>query len=271
MGKRRRIGLYGGTFDPVHVGHLQIARGVSKLFAFDETLFIPAHVAPHKRDQPPTSRLHRYAMLALATMNEPDFFVSPLELETPERPYTVESLTRLRREYGDGASLFFIMGADSWLDITTWREWQRVLGLAHTIVMTRPLYEIAVGHVTDKERGQIIDLRGARCEQVEHTLQANENEAGEMWAGGKVEEAGGERGFAKIFFTDAVQLNVSSTAIRRALSSETRTLNETESNAASSQSVANQSVPAAVADYIHKYELYKEQEHERKRRDARHD
>lgn len=263
MKERRRIGLYGGTFDPVHNAHLQIARRVGELFAFDETLFIPAHVAPHKRDQPPTSQLHRYAMLALATMGEPDFFVSPIELEAPERPYTVESLTALRRVYGAGASLFFIMGADSWLDITTWREWRRVLGLAHTIVMTRPEYEIEVGHVTDGEREQIVDLRGARREQVEQALLLNENEAREKATGG--DEAGGENGCAKIFFTDAVQLNVSSTAIRRAVSDGRQTENgSAESNAA-------RSVPAAVADYIHKYGLYKEQEHERKRRDARHD
>lgn len=252
MKERRRIGLYGGTFDPVHNGHLQIARRVSELFSFDETIFIPAHVAPHKRDEPPTGAFHRHAMLALATVNEPKFFVSRLELEAPERPFTVETLVKLHVDYGDTASLFFIMGADSWLDITTWREWQRVLGLAHTIVVTRPAYEIASGHVTERERAQIVDLRGAERERVEQSVRASEQEGGDLRM--------------KIFFTDAVLLDVSSTEIRSTLARETSARNESELSGA-----ADQLIPESVDAYIRKYGLYKEQEHERKRRNARHD
>src|SRR5205085_7019972 len=160
--QQRRVGLYGGTFDPVHAGHIAVARALLELFTLDEVLFIPAHVAPHKRSnaRQPAAPLHRYAMLVLATMAEPRLKVSTVELDAPERPYTVETLARLRTEFGAGGRLFFVMGAGSWRDITTWREWERLLALTEQIVMTRPGYTLATGHVTDEVQRRIVDLRG---------------------------------------------------------------------------------------------------------------
>ena len=88
------MALYGGTFDPVHVGHTALARRLLELFALDEVLFIPAHVAPHKRGREVSPALHRYAMLALATQGEERFRVSTVELDEPESPYTVGTLAR---------------------------------------------------------------------------------------------------------------------------------------------------------------------------------
>src|SRR5687768_13005788 len=124
--RARRIALYGGTFDPVHVGHAAVARNLLSLFGLDEVLFVPAFVAPHKRDRRVSPALDRYAMLALATQGEARFRVSTVEMNAPERPYTVETLARFREAWGDAARLFFVMGADSWEEITTWREWERV-------------------------------------------------------------------------------------------------------------------------------------------------
>ncbi len=125
MKGRRRIALYGGTFDPVHHGHEAVARNLTGLFALDEVVFVPAYVAPHKRGRRVSPALDRYAMLALATQDERLFRVSAVELNAPGRPYTVETLTHFRRELGERARLFFVMGADSWEEITTWREWER--------------------------------------------------------------------------------------------------------------------------------------------------
>src|SRR5256886_4239493 len=100
MEKRRRIALYGGTFDPVHVGHMAVARSLLSLFALDEVLFIPAYVAPHKRERRVSPALDRYAMLALATQGEARFRVSAVEMEAPERPYTVDrKSTRLNSSH----------------------------------------------------------------------------------------------------------------------------------------------------------------------------
>ncbi|HYX42056.1 MAG TPA: nicotinate-nucleotide adenylyltransferase [Pyrinomonadaceae bacterium] len=227
--KQRRVGLYGGTFDPVHAGHIAVARALVEVFAFDEVLFIPAHIAPHKRTtvrRQPASPLHRYAMLVLATMDEPRFKVSTIELDAPERPYTVETLARLRAEFGASARLFFVMGADSWADITTWREWQRLLALTDQIVVTRPGYTLSTGHVTDEVQRRIVDLRGRGRAEVAAALEALTDEV-------------------RIYFTDAVSSDVSATTIRQL------------TQASKTNAAAELLVPSAVAEYIRKYRVYR--------------
>ena len=219
-----RIALYGGTFDPVHAGHTNVADGLSKLFALDSVLLIPAYVAPHKREAGVTPALHRYAMLTLATQGDARTMISTIELDAPERPYTVETLTRMREQLGEDASLFFVMGADSWMEITTWREWERVLTLSNHIVVTRPGYEVSVEHVTPAIRERVVDLRGTQAEEITREVERS-------------------RGL-KIYITDAVNVEVSSTEIRRAVR-EGRD-NEWE-----------KLVAPPVADYIRKYGLYR--------------
>ena len=232
---QRRVGLYGGTFDPVHAGHIAVARALVELFAFDEVLFIPAYVAPHKRTgaRRPASPLHRYAMLALATMAEARMRVSTIELDAPERPYTVETLARLRTEFGADARLFFVMGADSWADITTWREWARLLALTEHVVMARPGYTLETAHVTDEVRRRVVDLRGRTATEVTAALK----------------DADGPH----IYFTDAVFADVSATEIRRA--------------ARAAAGEAGWPVPPAVAEYIRKYGVYRDT-HDSERDDA---
>jgi nicotinate-nucleotide adenylyltransferase len=139
---QQRIALYGGTFDPVHSGHLEIARKVSELFEIEKVLFIPAQVAPHKVGRPVTEPIHRYAMLALATQNDPRLSISTFELEAPDRRYTVDTVEHFRTKFAGSTELFFIMGADSWSEITTWREWERLLKTINHIVVTRPGHEV---------------------------------------------------------------------------------------------------------------------------------
>ena len=161
MNRRKRIALYGGTFDPVHLGHLAVARRVSQVFEIDELLFVPAQLAPHKVLRDVTPGLHRYAMLALATQHEPRMLISAFELDAPGRSYTVDTLTHFRSEFGESTELFFIMGADSWLEITTWRDWERVLTDSNHIVVTRPGYEWSAEQIAPSFAGRIADLRGA--------------------------------------------------------------------------------------------------------------
>ena len=220
-----RIALYGGTFDPVHVGHTGVADGLSKLFALDRILFVPAYVAPHKRGASVTPALHRYAMLALATQEEARFHISSIELDAPEKPYTVETLSRMREQLGHGAQLFFVMGADSWMEITTWREWERVLALASHIVVTRPGYEVSATHVTPEIRAKVLDLRGTKAEEIARA----------------VEESDG----ARIYLTDAVNLEISSTEIRRAVREGL-------------DDEWTKWVSPSVGNYIRKYGLYRE-------------
>ena len=221
---RRRVALYGGTFDPVHAGHMAVARGLLDTFGLDEVLFIPAYVAPHKRDRRVSPAHDRYAMLALATQVEKRMRVSAVELDAPERPYTVETLSFFRERAGDGVRLFFIMGADSWEEITTWREWERVLTLADTIVVTRPGYELPTEHVTDDVRSRVVDIRGRTREEVEVEVEKSEE--------------------ARVFLSDASNVEASATEVREAVG-------RGESDKLDAL------VAPAVAEYIKKYRLYR--------------
>ena len=147
MCAKKRIALYGGTFDPVHSGHLEIARKVSTVFEIEKVIFMPAQVAPHKVGRPVTEPLHRYAMLALATQDDPRLVVSTFELDEPNRRYTVDTIEHFQRVLNDSTELFFIMGADSWSEITTWREWERLLTMTNHIVVSRPGFELTKDHV----------------------------------------------------------------------------------------------------------------------------
>ena len=226
MTERRRIALYGGTFDPVHVGHIAVAQHLLKLFALDQVLFIPAHAAPHKRERKGTPGLHRYAMLVLATQPDARLLVSTVELDAPGRPYTFDTLSRMRDELGRAARLFFVMGADSWSEITTWHKWEQVLALTDQIVVARPSYSLSATHVSPQIRERIIDLQGAQP----------------VVAARKVDEGDGP----KIYLTDVVMMDVSATAIRRAVR---------EGRSAEVASL----VPSPVADYVEKYGLYRDQ------------
>ena len=217
----KRIAFYGGSFDPLHNGHLTIARTLTEQFNLDEFVFVPAFHAPHKKEKRPTSASHRFAMIALATNDTPKIEVSKMELELPERPYTVETLTRLKNELVD-TQIFFVMGADSWREITTWREWEKVLTLVDIIVVTRPDYEIGFTHVTDEIRARIVDLRKSREKKNKSQVPNHKSQ---------------------IFITDSVQIDISATEIRQKI----------KENADDWQ----KEVPNEVAKYIEKYELYK--------------
>lgn len=217
----KRIAFYGGSFDPVHLGHTTIAERLTADFGLDEFVFIPAFHAPHKQEQKPTSAFHRYAMLCLATIDNTAFKVSTMELDLPEKPYTVETLERLNQDLRD-AQIFFVMGADSWQDILTWRDWENVLRMSNHIVVTRPGYEIDFSHVTEEIRGCIVDLRNSDTNDADVGLEGDEN---------------------KIFITDAVEMDVSATRIRQTV----------RDNSSRWQMF----VPFDVANYIEKYQIYK--------------
>src|ERR1051325_6024449 len=132
----RRVAIYGGTFDPGHKRHLQVARAVVKLFELDQLIFVPAWVPPHKRNANITSAFHRFAMLTLATEQDQQLRVSTAELDAPELPYAVETVGRMKN---DSERLFFLIGADSWAEITTWREWRRFWTVCDLMVAPRPV------------------------------------------------------------------------------------------------------------------------------------
>ena len=225
---RRRIGIYGGTFDPVHCGHLAVAEAVSNAFALDRIIFVPAFTPPHKRKRMISSPFHRMAMLALATADSPKMFISTVELEAPSRPYTVETLGQLRTEL-EPARLFFVMGADSFADVTSWREYEAILSEYDVVVVTRPGYpdrddcggdqngEKADGALAPQLRRRIVDLRGGAYPSDEDLKSP------------------------RVYLTDYVSIDVSATGIREAVE-QGRSIDGL--------------VPPPVAAYVEKYRLY---------------
>ena len=138
-----RLGLLGGTFDPIHLGHLIVAEAVRTGMGFDSVCFIPAG-RPRLRRPPIASGRHRLAMVQLAVESNPLFSVSTVEIERPGETYTVDTLEELRQGTASADDLFFIMGVDSLRAFHLWREPGRILELATVVVVKRPGYSATV-------------------------------------------------------------------------------------------------------------------------------
>ena len=130
------LGILGGTFDPIHYGHLELAREVKDAAGLSEVRLIPAGDPPH-RGAPVASALHRLAMVELAVADYRGFVVDAREIQRPGRSYSVLTLTELRAQY-PAAPLALIVGADAFVGLPTWHQWQRLFELAHLIVVGRP-------------------------------------------------------------------------------------------------------------------------------------
>lgn len=136
-----RLGLMGGTFDPIHVGHLVTAAEALRQFSLDEIIFIPTGQPPHKSGQV-ASPEDRYAMTCVATASHPHFWVSRLEIDSPGTDYTADTLAALQTVFSPDTHLFFITGADAVLDILTWKQPELVLERCEVIAATRPGYDL---------------------------------------------------------------------------------------------------------------------------------
>lgn len=135
-----KIGIMGGTFNPIHIGHLIAADYVREKFGLDKVLFIPTGLPPHKPDSEVIDPEHRFEMVRLAVASNPGFEASRMEIDREGYTYTVNTLLELRERYGDGTSFYFIIGADVIAELKTWREYRRVFQLCDFIAVLRPGY-----------------------------------------------------------------------------------------------------------------------------------
>ena len=132
-----KIGIMGGTFDPIHFGHLATAEAVREIFALDEIIFIPAARPPHKLGRNVTDEKHRLAMTILATRSNKFFRVSDMELKRTGLSYTLDTVNELHKIFGDSAEIFFIIGADSLADLSKWHAARELVNKCHFIATTR--------------------------------------------------------------------------------------------------------------------------------------
>ena len=135
-----RWGILGGTFDPIHLGHLLLAEEGREILALDKVLFVPAGQPWLKAGQPLTSAVHRLRMVELATADNPHFEALRWEVERPGPSYTVDTLERLRAETGAAVGLHFILGLDALADFPRWKAPERILQMANLAVVPRPGY-----------------------------------------------------------------------------------------------------------------------------------
>jgi nicotinate-nucleotide adenylyltransferase len=211
-----RVGILGGAFDPIHLGHLDAARAALRALALDQVLFVPTHVPPH-RGAPRASSYHRFAMAALAIQPEPAFVLSDLELRSPGPSYTAVTLRRLQASGLTASQLFFITGVDAFAEIATWYDYPAVLDASHFVVVSRP------GHRHE-------DL-AVRLPELQHRF---------VDAGDAVSATVPREGTA-IYLLRAETADVSSTEVRRRLAA---------------REVPDGLVPGAVAGYARRHRLY---------------
>lgn len=138
----KKIGIMGGTFDPIHYGHLVIANEVLFKFNLEKIIFVPTGNPPHKRSAALADAYHRYMMTQFATMTHASFDVSNIEVEKDGIAYTVDTIRELKKQYKD-TKMFFITGTDAVLDLPNWKDPEEILNLCTFIAVNRP------GYVTD--------------------------------------------------------------------------------------------------------------------------
>jgi len=137
-----RVGLFGGTFNPVHWGHLRAAEEIREMFDLTQVIFIPTNIPPHKESEEVVFAYHRLRMLDLAVEDNPQFFTSDVELKRPGKSYSIETINHFKHTFGEELNLFFILGTDAFLEITSWKNYQELFSLCNFIVMNRPGYEV---------------------------------------------------------------------------------------------------------------------------------
>lgn len=141
------VGIMGGTFDPIHFGHLVAASEVAWRFALDRVVFVPAGSPWQKSDRVPAPSEDRYLMTVLATASDDRFTVDRCDVERPGPTYTIDTLRDLRRSLGEDVELYFVTGADALAGIRTWRDHEEVLASAHFVGVSRPGHELEVPDV----------------------------------------------------------------------------------------------------------------------------
>ena len=152
---KQRIGIMGGTFDPIHLGHLAIAEAAFLEFKLDKVIFIPAKEPVHKSDLKVSPAKHRYAMTLLATAANPHFYISSIELDRSTPSYTSETLKELNQRFGGEADLFFILGADALRDLPTWNDAEECFNFCQFIGAIRPGLDKKQIEMTRKYFGKI--------------------------------------------------------------------------------------------------------------------
>jgi nicotinate-nucleotide adenylyltransferase len=223
MTHQPRLGILGGTFDPIHLGHVSAAEAAGSALALDEILVVASHDPPHRRPGPRASSYHRFAMVALAIAESARLVASDLELVADGPSYTSTTLRRLLAQGFAPTQLFFITGGDAFAEIAAWNDYPSILDLGHFVVISRP------GFPSDSMPARLPELAGRM--QTVSAGEATRQQPATTWSA---------RG-TRVFLVDAATPEVSSTEIRRQ---------------ASERHPLTGLVAPAVERYIYRHRLY---------------
>lgn len=140
--EKKRIGLFGGTFNPIHCGHVKAAESVQNMFSFDRILFIPSYLPPHKESVDVASAAHRLKMVELALASFDRFFPSSVEIDARGTSYSILTLNKIKEMFPQ-TEVFFLLGIDAFLEIETWKDYEDVLEQCSFVVMSRPGFRLS--------------------------------------------------------------------------------------------------------------------------------
>ncbi len=220
MLKKERMGIFGGTFNPIHLGHVKAAVSVRDRFRMDKILFVPSYTPPHKKNVDMAAPAHRLRMVELAVAGYTDFIPSAVEIAAGGKSYSIQTLAELRESHPE-SDMFFILGIDAFLEIDTWKDYEKVIGQCAFIVMSRPGYRLqdAASVLDGRWKNRIWDVE-------DETIPADEDISP-----------------PEIYLYKLEALNISSSDIRRRIKAG-RTISEL--------------VAPPVEDYIQENTLYRE-------------
>jgi nicotinate-nucleotide adenylyltransferase len=213
-----RIGLFGGTFNPIHWGHLRAAEEIKKAFDLVKVVFIPARIPPHKSGESILSSKHRLHMVQLAIHDTPCFTVSDFEIGRSSTSYSIFTIEHFQQALGSKAALYFLMGIDAFLEISTWKDFQRLFFLVSFIIMARPGYP-----KEETSKALPVDVAKEFYYNPEEKCYVHDSDH-------------------KVFFTEITLLDISSSKIRQRITTG-RSIRDL--------------VPPGVAGYIEEHGLYR--------------
>jgi len=158
-----KIGLFGGTFNPIHLGHLRAAEIVVQKFSLDKLFFIPSYTPPHKESAQIASPQHRLKMVERAVRPFAHFCASSIEIDAGGKSYSILTLKKIKTQHPE-ARIFFLLGVDAFLEIETWKDYENVLEQCSFIIMSRPQFHLEDAHevLSQKYSQRIVDLSGSR-------------------------------------------------------------------------------------------------------------
>lgn len=183
---KRKIGLFGGTFNPIHIGHLRGAEEIRELFNLSEIIFIPSSIPPHKKPDELIDAQHRFEMVRRAISNNPFFLINDIEIKRPGKSYSIDTINYFKKRSDD--IFYFILGGDAFAEIETWKDFQNLFSLCNFIIMTRP-----------GAKGENLTLPNS----IQHLFKYDKNIGGWRHESGNV-----------LYFKEITFLDISSTKVR---------------------------------------------------------